>query len=210
MWSSRNVARSSEKVSSSSSHTNYRYLKSPEKLQRLAALQHDKRLAQKKVARLSDKLATAIVENGVDLDEQVSSDLMQIAIEDKENGSQSLQDGSFCQIFWKEQKKAAAKKTARGMSWHPMMIRWCLYIRHLSSKTYETLRNSGCLHLPSQRTLRDYSHCVKSEAGFSPDVDRMLAAAANVKSATEPEKMVFLLTMHNLFYSFDIAGCLAA
>ena len=51
-----------------------------------------------------------------------------------------------------------------------------------SSKTHKILRKSGILLLPSQHKFRDYSHCINSEAGFSSDVDRMLAKAANVRT----------------------------
>ena len=74
------------------------------------------------------------------------------------------------------------------------MIRYCLYIRHLSSKAYyETLRSSGVLQLPSQRTLRDYSHCIRAEAGFSTAVDKQLQSACRIKSCQDYEKLVILL-----------------
>ena len=50
---------------------------------------------------------------------------------------------------------------------------------------YEILRSSGCLHLPSQRTLRDYTHYVKATAGFSHEVDLMLMQAARVDVCPE-------------------------
>ena len=39
---------------------------------------------------------------------------------------------------------------------------------------YETLRQSGVLKLPSQRTLRDYTHYIPATTGFSAKVDEML------------------------------------
>ncbi len=59
------------------------------------------------------------------------------------------------------------------MRWHTLVIRWCVYLRHQSGKAYKTktIRQSGCLSLPSQRTLRDYSQCVKAEPGFFTKVD---------------------------------------
>ena len=55
------------------------------------------------------------------------------------------------------------------------------------------LRQSGCLHLPSQRTLRDYTHYVKARMGFSSEVDEMLVSAANLTTCPEREKCVLLL-----------------
>ena len=79
------------------------------------------------------------------------------------------------------------------MRWHPAMIKWCLYLRYQSSKAYELLRSSGCIQLPSQRTLHDYSHCVKSEAGFATHVDLLLMQANNMSSCPEHQKLVILL-----------------
>ncbi len=73
------------------------------------------------------------------------------------------------------------------------MIKWCLYLRHHSSKAYETLRDSGCLVLPSQRTLRDYSNAVKAEAGFSSDVDWQLLQAAKLSMSKSYHALVILL-----------------
>ena len=55
------------------------------------------------------------------------------------------------------------------------------------------LHNLGCLLLPSERTLRDYSQCVKSETGFSAAVDSQLLSAVNMSSCKEWEKLVVLI-----------------
>ena len=73
------------------------------------------------------------------------------------------------------------------------MIKWALYLHHQSSSSYETLRSSGCFALPSQRTLRDYSHCIKSNAGFSNETDVQLMSAPEVANAKEWQKIVILL-----------------
>ena len=62
-----------------------------------------------------------------------------------------------------------------------------------SSGAYEALRSSGCLQLPSQRTLRDYTHYVEAHTGFSDAVDRMLMDTAKVGSCPEREKCILLL-----------------
>lgn len=65
---------------------------------------------------------------------------------------------SFQCIFWEQQRQASSLKKARSMKWHPLMIRWCLYLGHLSGGAYETLCETGVIKLPSQRTLRDYTY----------------------------------------------------
>ena len=114
-------------------------------------------------------------------------------VEEEAQLCQSYPEGSFQRLFWDEQKKAAAKRNVCGVRWHPLMIKFCLYLRHQSDKAYETLRESGCIRLPSQRTLRDYSHAVKAEPGFSPEVDHQLMVAANVIKSEEWEKLVIIL-----------------
>lgn len=84
-------------------------------------------------------------------------------------------------------------KNAKSMKWHPLMIRWCIYLRHLSGKAYETLRESGVISLPSQRTLRDYTYYTDAKPGFSFTVDNQLQEMANLKKCAEREKYVLLL-----------------
>ena len=69
------------------------------------------------------------------------------------------------------------------------MIKWCLYLRHLSGKAYDTFRSSGWIRLPSQRTRRDYTHCVSATTGFSSAVDQQLMCAADVDKCPERQKL---------------------
>ena len=52
-----------------------------------------------------------------------------------------------------------------------------LILETLVWKAYETIRDSGCIYLPSQRTLRDNYHCVRASAGYLSDVDLQLVGA---------------------------------
>ena len=83
------------------------------------------------------------------------------------------------------------------------MIKWCLYLKHLSSIAYETLRESGCIVLPSQRTLRDYTHCVSSTRGFSEGVDIQLAQAAQLDRLDNWEINVALV-MDEMYIKEDL------
>lgn len=65
-----------------------------------------------------------------------------------------------------------------GMRWHPMIVRWCLYLRQKSTAAYDALRDSGFIRLPSSRTLFDYSHYTRSDNGFLPDVIEVLKEEA--------------------------------
>ena len=96
-------------------------------------------------------------------------------------------------IFWNNQKKAATLKDARQMGWDPIMVWWCLYLRHLSSSTYKTLHDTGTIRLPSQRTLHDYTHHTKATVGFSKEVDKQLQVAAKMSLCPEREKCVIII-----------------
>ena len=102
-------------------------------------------------------------------------------------------EGSFARLFWQQQLDALSKKSKKGMRWDPLMIKWCLYLRHKSSGAYELLRSSGVISLPSQRTLRDYTHYVNSTVDFSKDVDTQLAMAAKLSSCEEFQKCCIML-----------------
>ena len=73
---------------------------------------------------------------------------------------------------------------------HVIHINYC---NCRSSGAYEALRDSGCIKLPSQRTLRDYTHYAQASTGFSADVDKMLLQASEAISCPEREKNVILL-----------------
>ena len=81
---------------------------------------------------------------------------------------------SFQHTFWEQKHKAASVSSSKGMCWHPLMIQFCLHLQHMSSGAYEVLRDSGVIKLPSQHTLRDYTHYAKAQVGFSSEVDKML------------------------------------
>lgn len=73
------------------------------------------------------------------------------------------------------------------------MIKWCLYLRHVSGRAYKILRSSGCVTLPSQRTLSDYTHYVSALTGFSTDIDKQLALAVDDEPCSEMNKYTVLI-----------------
>ena len=172
---------------------NTRYLSKPDMVSRLHALQHKNRLSKLEVERLKVKLADVIAKQSVALDQDTSNDMKEVMQQVEEQAMKNCAKGSFQQVFWQQQKNATLKPDKRGIRWHPLFIKWCLYLRYQSGKAYQTLQESGCISLPSQRTLRDYSNCVQATAGFSSEVDRQLFQAANLGSCEEWQKLVCLL-----------------
>ena len=72
------------------------------------------------------------------------------------------------------------------------MTRWCIYLSHKSSRVYDLLRRSGIVSLPSTRTLRDYTHYISSQAGFSK-VDEQLLEVSQAIGQDEWQKAVIII-----------------
>lgn len=184
-------------VSDRSSCVNYKFLSSPDMIERMRSLQRHNRCLTLKVGRLKSKVAAVIEsadQGSIVLDSQTSTDFQKIMEEETASITSMFEENSFPAIFWKAQQESVSKseKQKNGVRWHPLMIKWCLYIRHQSSKAYETLRNSG-IALPSQRTLRDYSNAVKAGAGFSSEVDCQLLQAAQLTKSPECHRLICIL-----------------
>ena len=185
------------------SHANYRYLNTPEKVQRLHDMRSVQRRTETQLKQLRTQVNRIVQEEGVEVDEELHADLQKIMSESEEEVTSSSAGSSFQEIFFKQQKEAVAHKNSRSMRWHPLMIKWCLYLKHLSSKAYETLHESGCVALPSQRTLRDYTHFLNSSSGFSKEVDAQLISATKVDRLQDFEKCVSLI-MDEMYIKEDL------
>ena len=121
-------------------HINYRYLTLPEKIERLHYLKQQNRAAQCKIKKLQAKLANVTDRQGISLNADITSDLHQIMAEEKHVMHTFLM--AHCSKYsgsnrWRQHEDLVRKKS---MHWHPLMIKWCLYLCHQSSKYYETLR----------------------------------------------------------------------
>ena len=185
------------------SHTNYRYLNTPEKIQRPQEMLSVQRKTQAQLDRLCTQLEKAIQEEGVQVHDELHADLEQIMAEKEEEVTALSPENSFQKILFQQQKQPASLKNSRSMRWHTLMIKWCLYLKHLSSKTYETLRESECITLPSQRTLSDYTHFVTSASGFSHEIDAQLISATKIDRLQEFEKCVSLI-MDEMYIKEDL------
>lgn len=131
---------------------NYRYLSESELRERLRATHDLQRNTQKKLERLKAKIVRLVKKNGVDLDADSHDDILKMVEDCTGEALKKHPPDSFQHIFWQQQLQCARKKDQRQRRWHPFMIKWALYIRHLSGKAYDTIRESGFIALPSQRT----------------------------------------------------------
>lgn len=93
-------------------------------------MHHQHRILSKQNDRLKRKIAALSEVVGISLDEDSHNDLKEIVKSESTRFLDDLPAGSIQKIFWQQQVEAASLKNARNMQWHPLMIRWCLYLRH--------------------------------------------------------------------------------
>ena len=62
------------------------------------------------------------------VDKGIHNDLTEIVNEHTSKMNALFPDNCFQKLFWMQQQKVSALKTARSMQWHPLMIKWCLYL----------------------------------------------------------------------------------
>jgi len=96
---------------------------------------------------MEKKISEYAAKDGIHLDQQLHSDMKQMISDSTDQIHHTYQPDTFQYLFWEQQRKASSLQDSHSMKWHPLIIKWCLYLRHLSSKGYETLRQSGCIKL---------------------------------------------------------------
>ena len=51
------------------------------------------------------------------------------------------------------------------MRWHPLVLRFALNLKYVSTSAYHAVRESGIIKLPLERTLSDYTHWTSAHSG---------------------------------------------
>jgi len=149
---------------------------------------------KREIRSLNEKLERHLQTNGVCVDDDTNSSLMQLLAMYEKDVTKDTSNGSFLRVFWEQQLKASSCKNKCSIRWNPLMIRWALYLHHRSSGAYEALRKSGILQLPSSRTLRDYRHLSHSSSpGFSNIADIQLLDIVKQAKPHHLAKYVFIL-----------------
>ena len=121
-------SRWSHKSNSVSKFTNNRYLKSPEKAEKLRTLQKRAGAAEREVKRLQEAIEKLTSEHGVIVEQDLHDDLVAIMGSNNEDIRSQFPEGSFRRLFWEQQFQCAQLKDPRQMRWHPMMIRLALCV----------------------------------------------------------------------------------
>ena len=182
---------SAHSSTSPSSHANLEYLTAPGRALRVRTLQGRLKTSRQFVSRLKTKIKKLTEMQGVGVEPSLEEDLVTVMNQHDSEITEQYDENSFQALFWRQQQEAL--RSGKGVRWHPLMIKWCLYLHHCSSGAYKMLRNLKCLSLPSERTLQDYTHFNSTKAGFSDATDDQLREYARLSDTPNHKNLVGLL-----------------
>lgn len=131
--------------------------------QRIKLTLQKQRIKCAELERELSAMRTELQKSSVEVDNDLSNDFVQIL------DSADSKITPFMILFWQEQKKLF-NKSAKGVRYHPRIIRFCLSLAAKSPSYNEEVRNSGVLTLPSQRCLRDYHNAIEPKRRFQKEV----------------------------------------
>ena len=115
---SRKKKESSSDQAKPSSHSNFRYLATPVKVNRLAQTHTLLRQKTQYIERLKLKIEKL---QGVTMDSSTHDDLQAIVKENTTLIHEKYPPDTFQRLFWDQQEQAARVKDARSMRWHPLI-----------------------------------------------------------------------------------------
>ena len=95
-----------EKHTSVSSHTNYCYLRIPQRKERMSNLRAEVKTKRNEVERLKLKLKEATEKRGICVEKQLEDDLQTIMLEKTKEISEKYTENSFHRLFWDQQLEA--------------------------------------------------------------------------------------------------------
>lgn len=150
---------------STSSHTCYCNLTSEQKDERLKNLHRSLLSVSQQKSALEAKIATQIQAQSVSLQENDVADVSSVIDDVKAIVEKQYPANTPQRIFWEQQLLYNSLKNKKQMRWHPYMIRFALNLKYLSTSAYKAARLSGAIHLPSERTLSDYTHWATPHSG---------------------------------------------
>lgn len=183
-----------EDGSEASSHVNYRYLDTPTKLRKIKTLHLLVQKQSRQIKTLQEKISNHIQASGIRINSKAYDELSDLMQKYGKSVTEEFGEDSFQSIFWMQQMKVLTAKSKTQIRWHPLIIRWALYLHYKSSGAYETLRKSSVISLPTTRTLRDYRHFSShSQTGFTGTSDRQLLDIIKQRRPSHLARYVFLL-----------------
>ena len=178
---------SPSRVASTHSHANERWLNTPQRKAKVSRLKSRMRLSEKRVQSLEEKIKESTEKKGVQVDDPLHVGLNQIMNDHTREIQTKYEEGSFHRLFWDQQANNVSKYPTQRR-WHPMLIRWCLHLKMISSSAYDALK--GVLTLPCGRTLQDYTHFIKAGVSIQADVTKQLMSETKIDTLQDSQKYV--------------------
>lgn len=83
-------------------------------------------------------------------------------------------------LFWDQQAKALST-SPRQRRWHPMLVRWCLHLKVLSTTHCEEFYSF---------LVEEHCRTIKADCGIQSEVTEQLVKEANLESLEEWQKYV--------------------
>jgi Transposase protein len=136
--------------------------------------------------RLSVKMQK-LIKSGTSLSKSDNNDFLSILVSD----GNKTESSDLAKIFFSEQIKAAKARAPNGHRWHPLMIKWCLYLKSKSASTYSALRK--VITLPSERRLYDLQTLSHVNPGFHEDVLDTIVKEVDAAGSEEHRRYCSLL-----------------
>ena len=118
-----------------SSSVPYCALSTKEMSERIKNLHNELCKIRKKQQRLKQLIEESVDVHGMTGDDCLHTDLKEM-VKECETQMEGVTLNSFKWVFWQQQMEAASKSDSRAMRWHPLMIRWCIYLLHQSQAAY--------------------------------------------------------------------------
>ena len=189
-------AKKSGRRTSHDSHVPFRHLNSTEKDECLKNLSKAKHAEKSSNTRLKELLNKEIDAKGVTLTQEDAGDVTSM-LSDISPLLENFPKSSIQRIFWEQQLQNNSLKDKRQMKWHPLLIRFALNLKYASTSAYRAVQDSGLISLPSERTLRDYTHWTSIKDGPQVEVLQHIKKTIGMDEMSSPEKH-FVLSMDEM------------
>jgi len=178
------------------SHVNYCCLSSEQKDERMRNLEKAKRTERLRNTRLHKEILNEIENNGVVLNGLDEEDMQSVA-SDVSAQVASFPVDSPQRIFWEQQMQYNITQK-KQMKWHPFVIRFALNLKYASTSAYRAVRQSGVISLPSERTLRDYTHWISIKDGPQSELLFHIRKSLGVSETEESMPNSYALLMDEM------------
>ena len=111
-----------------------------------------------------------IEKGGILLDRGDAADMTSLFHEVAPTVDESFPQDSPQRVLWEQQQQYNSLPDKRQMRWHPLIIRFALNLKYMSTSAYRAVRESQFVSLLSERTLSDYTHWSSAHTGVPEDV----------------------------------------